>query len=254
MERQIVIGSAFRGPPTSGNGGYVCGLMAGLLGDSHERAPVTGILRAPIPLEAPLRVSVDGQHVRLTAVTGELIAEAVVDNGLRLPVPPCAPLFTDAEIAGREFVGLHRPFHPICFTCAEGLAEGVGLRVFTGPIEGDPDDVVAGVWLPHQAFADDQGLTRLEVVWAALDCPGSVAWLERGGQGGLLGTMTCKVLRRPAVGEACIVTAWPIETSGRKSLSGTALFSHAGELLARSHQIWIGRAADSDTRGVAIAF
>jgi hypothetical protein len=54
--------------------------------------------------------------------------------------------------------------------------------------------------------------------------------------------MTCEIVRRPVPGEACIVTAWPIERGGRKMTSGTALFTREGELLARSHQIWIGRA------------
>jgi len=33
-----------------------------------------------------------------------------------------------------------------------------------------------------------------------------------------------------------------IERSGRKLISGTALFTPSGELLAKSHQVWIGRA------------
>jgi hypothetical protein len=50
------------------------------------------------------------------------------------------------------------------------------------------------------------------------------------------------MVRRPAIGEQCIVLAWPIERSGRKLISGTALFTADGELLAKSHQVWIGRA------------
>ncbi len=65
------------------------------------------------------------------------------------------------------------------------------------------------------------------------------------GGGGLLGTMTAEVLRRPAAGETTIVLAWPIDQSGRKRFSGTALYSAQGELMARSHQIWIGRGPSS---------
>ena len=103
------------------------------------------------------------------------------------------------------------------------------------------EGIVAGPWTIHPNFADAEGLAPTEVVWAALDCPGSVSWVVNGAGGGLLGTMTCEVLRRPAVGETTIVLAWPIERSGRKLISGTALFSVEGELMARSHQIWIGR-------------
>jgi len=122
------------------------------------------------------------------------------------------------------------------------LGEGYGLRVFTGQVERAAAGHVAGPWTPNAVFADADGLTPAEVIWAALDCPGSVAWVVTEGGGGLLGTMTCEILRRPAVGEACIVTAWPIEQLGRRRMSGTALFTASGELLARSHQVWIGRA------------
>ena len=51
--------------------------------------------------------------------------------------------------------------------------------------------------------------------------------------------MTCEVLRLPKAGEDLIVTAWPLEREGRKQFSGTALFTAAGELLARSHHVWV---------------
>ncbi len=114
---------------------------------------------------------------------------------------------------------------------------------FTGQVAGAPGRrCCRRPWTPHAAFADAEGLVTAEVVWAALDCPGSVSWVVSGAGGGLLGTMTAELLRRPAIGETCIVLAWPVERSGRKQISGTALFSADGELLARSHQIWIGRA------------
>ena len=33
MSEQVVIERRFNGPPESGNGGYVCGVVAGLVGD-----------------------------------------------------------------------------------------------------------------------------------------------------------------------------------------------------------------------------
>jgi predicted amidohydrolase len=42
-------------------------------------------------------------------------------------------------------------------------------------------------------------------------------------------------------GQPCIVLGWPIERNGRKLVSGTALYSADGELMAKSRQIWIGR-------------
>ncbi len=235
--REVTVATQFRGPPNSGNGGYVSGLLAGPI-----PGPVTAVLRAPVPLDIALVLTHDDGVSRLTTAEGDLIGEARSGAEVTLPDPPPAPGLDAAQAAGETFVGLQRSFHPVCFTCGDKLAAGYGLRVFVGQLPGAPEGVVAGVWTPHADFADPEGLAPLEVVWAALDCPGSVAWVVQGGGGGLLGTMTAEVRRRPKVGEACIVMAWPVERSGRKSLSGTALFSAEGELMARSLQIWIGRA------------
>jgi hypothetical protein len=240
LRSKIVVAQQFRGPPNSGNGGYVCGLMARALD-----GPVTAMLRAPMPLDAPLDLVVEDGVARILGADGTLIGEARAgDPGVLLP-PPTAPSLAAANAAGPGFPGLHRPFHPVCFTCGDQLDEGFGLRVFVGQVDGMEPGVVAGPWTVHPNFADADGLAPIEVVWAALDCPGSVAWVVTEGGGGLLGTMTGEVLRRPAVGETTIVVAWPIDQSGRKRFSGTALYSADGELMARSHQIWIGRGPSS---------
>ena len=232
---EIVVAPQFRGPPYSGNGGYVGGLMAEAIG-----GPATIVLRAAIPLETPLRLERDDNRLRLFDAAGALIAEATPAREAMTP-PPAPPSAAEAQAAGKRFIGLGRMFHPVCFCCADTLAPGYGLRVFVGQTEGAPAGHVSGGWIPLALFGDAEGLTLTAVVWAAIDCPGSVAWVVTEGGGGMLGTMTCEIARRPRVNEACIVTAWPIEQSGRKRLSGTALFTAAGELLAQSRQIWIGR-------------
>ncbi|MGH6957607.1 MAG: hypothetical protein ACREEW_13160 [Caulobacteraceae bacterium] len=237
MRTVIEVATQFRGPPKSVNGGYACGLMGRLI-----EGPSRGVLRAPPPLETPLALVVDDGVVRLESLSGDLIGEATAASAADIPAPPPSPGLAAAAEAARAFPGLERPFHPVCFSCGDQLDHGFGLRVFTGQVAGAPEGVVAGPWTPHAAFAGADGLIPPEVVWAALDCPGSVAWVVSGAGGGMLGTMTCRIERRPAPGEACLVTAWPIERSGRKLVSGTALFSAEGELLAASRQIWIGRA------------
>jgi hypothetical protein len=202
------------------------------------------VLRAPVPLETSLRLVGGPAGSRLELRDGTLIGEGRPGQAADLPSPPPPPTLEAARRAGEAFVGFARPFHPVCFTCGV-LDEGYGCRAFVGQIEGAAAGVVAGPWTPHASFAGDDDLTRLEVVWAALDCPGSVAWVVQGGGLALLGTMTCEVIRRPPPGEACIILAWPIDQSGRKRFSGTALFSASGELLARSGQIWIGRTPSS---------
>jgi hypothetical protein len=233
--KEIVIGRRFCGPPNSGNGGYVCGVLA-----KDVEGPATSVLRAPIPLDAPLSLRREADAVLLTGAEGQLIGRSDPAVGVELPKPPPAPSLEAARAAAARYVGLATPFHPICFTCGTQRAEGDGLRVFAGQLEGAETGVVACAWTPDAAFADADGLASVEVVWAALDCPGYFAWVEREGRhGALLGTMTAEVLRRPKAGEECIVVAWPLAREGRKETAGVALYSAAGELMARAHQVWI---------------
>ena len=233
---ELVITQQFCGPPNSGNGGYVSGLLA-----KPFDGVATAVLRAPPPLNTPLFLKPFGDGVRMENADGDLIGEGRPGDASDIPTPPPPPTMAEAVAAAPGFPGLHRPFHPICFSCGDKLEEGYGLRVFTGQVEGREPGFVAGPWTPNPVFADAEGLVPVEVLWAALDCAGSVAWVVTEGGGGLLGTMTCEILRRPAVGEPCIVTAWPIEQQGRRRISGTALWTADGQLLARSHQVWIGR-------------
>ncbi|RAK58387.1 hypothetical protein DJ021_00460 [Phenylobacterium hankyongense] len=230
-----MIGQQFCGPPNSGNGGYVCGVLA-----KDIDGPATSVLRARVPLDVELHLETENGALLMTDADGALVGKSQAASGAELPTPPEPPSLEAARAAGRGYVGLEQRFHPICFTCGPERHEGDGLRVFAGQIEGAPLGHLAGVWTPHAAFADAAGLATTEVVWAALDCPGYFAWVAKEGRhGALLGTMTGEVLRRPRVGEACIVTAWPLAREGRKELAGVALFSATGELMARGHQVWI---------------
>ncbi len=234
----ITIARQFRGPPQSGNGGYVSGLLA-----SQFDGPWRAVLRNIIPLDAPLAIANDNGRVLLSASDGTLIASAERASPGDLPEPPAAPTLEQARAAQDRFPFFDNRWHPVCFTCSPGREEGDGLRVFTGQIEGALSGHVAGVWVPHASFANADGTIPDEIVWGALDCPGSVAWIvKQGSGGGLLGTMTGEILRRPRAGETTIVVAWPLQNEGRKFFSGVALFSPTGELMARGHQIWIGRA------------
>lgn len=234
--REIVIARQFRGPPNSGNGGYVCGVLA-----REIEGPSTVALRALIPLDVPLAFDVNESGARLTASEGTLIAEGARST-TTLPDPPAPPSLAEARAAGARCQFVEKPFHPPCFTCSSIREDGDGLRILPGQIEGAPPGHIACVWTPHAAFARADGMIPVEIVWAALDCPGSLAWIVKTGMGGgLLGTMSGEVLRLPKAGEPTIVTAWPIENSGRKFVAGVALFDAQGTLMARGSQIWIGR-------------
>lgn len=231
----IIIAQRFCGPPSSGNGGYCAGLLArGIPG------PATAVLKARIPLDAPLDLAGDAGRQLLTGDGGEVIGEGLPASPEALPEVPSPPSWEAALAAEARHIGIGQRFHPICFSCGPERAEGDGLRVFAGQLEGAPEGVLACTWTPHDNFADAGGLVPTEVIWAALDCPGFFSWVVREGRhGALLGTMTGEVLRRPGAGEPCIVMSWPLERSGRKETAGVALFSASGELLARAHQVWI---------------
>ena len=57
----VLIARQFRGPPNSGNGGYVCGV----LGREFD-GPSTAILRAIVPLDTPMRFDRAGSGWKVT--------------------------------------------------------------------------------------------------------------------------------------------------------------------------------------------
>ena len=229
-----MIGRQFCGPPNSGNGGYVCGILS-----KGVDGPVTAVLRAPIPLDTDLGLEArDGGNVLL----GD--ADALIGQSgpatQTLPEPPPAPSLEAARAAGLRHIGLTQRVHPICFTCGPDREDGDGLRVLPGQLEGAETGVVACTWTPHPAFAGADGNVAPEVVWAALDCPGYFAWVEKDGRhGALLGTMTGEIATPAKAGEEYVIVAWPILKEGRKEVAGTALFDGEGRLMARAHQVWI---------------
>jgi acyl-coenzyme A thioesterase PaaI-like protein len=230
----IQIGRRFCGPPNSGNGGYVCGLLAGEL-----EGPVTAVLRAPIPLDADLSLERREGAAVLLGAEAALIAQGGAATQA-LPEPPAIPSLEAARAAGARHIQKTQRVHPICFTCGPERADGDGLRVFPGRLEGAAPGVVACTWTAHAAFARPDGTVGPEIVWAALDCPGYFAWVETEGRhGALLGTMTGEVLHPVRAGEEYVVVAWPLSREGRKELSGVALLDRDGRLMARAHQVWI---------------
>jgi hypothetical protein len=218
----LTIDARFNGPPGSANGGYTCGVLAGLLGGAAE---VT--LRRPPPLDRPLEAArIDG-GVRL--LDGEaVVAEAISAEVTLEPPDPVAP--DEAVQAAARYPGFRRHAFPTCFVCGPARAEGDGLRIFAGPVAGR--DVFAAPWVAPADMSP-------ALVWAALDCPGAIAvgFPDRGET--LLGRFAARVGRVPRPGESCVVVAWPLGEDGRKLYAGTALFSEAGEPLAVARATWI---------------
>jgi hypothetical protein len=232
---RLIIDPRYNGPNTSGNGGWVAGNLARLLGAES----VSVALRAPAPLAVPMLVRWRDDGTATLENDGTLIAEASMAR-LELEVPK-APDPDEAEAAGAMAQklsaqqGTNGPYAH-CFGC--GLARSDGLRIVPGPV-GD-DGIVATSWTPPlPADANDQ--LSVEATWAALDCSAGFAWMQRLAAGTAIVTarMTAVIDRPLQVGHRYTVIGWPIAQEGRKLHAGTAIFDAAGKVQARSRQLWL---------------
>jgi hypothetical protein len=216
---ELVIDRKFRGPTTSANGGYTCGLLASFL---HEPVEVT--LRLPPPLERPLEVVTDD---RVELRDGEALVAQAAPVEVELDVPD--PISFEEAAAAALPEGDRDSVFPECFVC--GWARDDGLQIYAGPVE--DRDLVAATWVP----SDD--VIASEFVWAALDCPGAYAvqFGERGNP--VLGRLAARVEHLPHPGERCVVMAWPLGEEGRKLYAGTALLGEDGRTLGTARATWI---------------
>lgn len=229
-EQKIRIDRRFRGPPDSGNGGYVAGMLARALGGSN----VEVTLRAPPPLDTPLRQVTKDDRAEL--LSGDVLVGSACPTHFDLEVPS-PPSFSQAGQAAARFSGFKHHIFPGCFVCGPERAAGDGLRIFVGAT-GLEEAQVACNWTPDQSLADDGGQLRVEHVWAALDCPGYFAVREQAGLA-VLGRIAVRIERIPAVGEAVIVSGWGIASDGRKHRVGTALHDCDGQMLAKAIATWV---------------
>lgn len=235
----IRIERRFRGPPDSGNGGYVCGRIAQLVART-----VRVRLRVPPPLDTIMHASPRAPGVLELRQGDLLVADtqpAEWDNELGLDIEsrfPVPPSYEQALHASQHFVGFHA--HPFggCFVCGPARARGDGLRIFAGPLDEPFADRVAGPWLPDASLAAADGKVAPEFMWAALDCPGFAA-ASPAGRLMLLGEFTAHVDRRVHVEEPCVLVAFVLAREGRKCTVGTALFDEDGECCARGRALWI---------------
>lgn len=232
MNQTLTIPARFRGPPTSGNGGYVAGKLAAFLGDG----PAEVTLRAPTPLDTALDVVADGEGVRL--MHGDRLIAAAAPKPLALAVPDLPPL-AEAEAATVRGGSPNETAYGQCFVCGRSLPAHLGLRVHTGwlPARG----MVAGLWRPDAAFAGPDGRLDAAFAWGALDCPGGFACGNgiAGDTMYLTGRMHAEIAGDVRAGERYVVIGWPLDRDGRKVTTGTAVFTTDGAVVAKALSLWI---------------
>ena len=225
----IRIERRFRGPPSSGNGGYVAGMVAKMMGGSG--CAVT--LRAPPPLDVPLELRSDDAGVLLLAGETLIAAGAPAEIDIAVPAPPDVK---GAQSAQERFTGFDRHVFPGCFVCGPERGQGDGLRIFPGAAEDGAQ--VAAQWRPDEGLSDGEGRVRSEYLWAALDCPGYFAVQKISGPA-VLGRLAVTLHRDVMAGDGMIVTGWPIGSDGRKHRAGTAIHDQDGRLCAAAEATWI---------------
>lgn len=232
MSDTLVIASRFCGPPGSGNGGYVSGLLAGFFSEAH--GPVEVTLQRPPPLERPLCVERATGEDSLRLLDADAVVAEARPRALAIEPPP-APSFAAACEYAKRYAGFVSHTFPGCFTCGPARAEGDGLRIFPGR---SPDgSLVAAPFSPSASHGDAEGVLQTAIAWAALDCSGYFACVHP--EPALLGRM-CAEVRQPLSASArYVVVGWSLGRDGRKAHAATALYDEAGHAVGRAKQTWI---------------
>ena len=230
MTEPLTIADRFCGPPRSGNGGYVCGRVAQALPGA-----VAVRLRAPPPLDTPLRLEVAPGEATLYHDT--TLVEQARSTTLSI-APPAPPSLHDAEAAAAHYPGFKRHPFPRCFVCGPDRRPDDGLCIFPGQL---PDSTTyAAPWTPHASLADAAGAIAPEFLWAALDCTGGFAVGPRAdGMAIVLGELAASIAGPLALGETCVVIGWPDGSDGRRHFAGSAIFAGGTRLVASGRATWI---------------
>ena len=232
MPESLTIPARFIGPPSSANGGYTCGLLAGLVGTEE----VTVSLRRPPPVGDALTVVRGAEGVELRE--GDALVADGAPAELLLDVPDAISPDEAAAASrrGSEHWCVHHPF-PTCFVCGPEREPGDGLRLFPGALR---DGMFATDWTPDGSLDDGTGHVRPECVWAALDCPTSAPVANFAtGPPMVLARLTARLGCSVEVGERHAIVSWPLGANGRKHDAACALFDSEGRLLCASRALWI---------------
>ena len=229
MQMQTLISARFNGPPTSGNGGYSCGLLA-----PHISGPASIRLHVPPPLDTELqltRTASGGVEMH----DGDTLVASGKAVSLQLDVPkPPTQVEAMAAMDGFPFYTDHA--YPTCFVCGPEREAHDGLGLFSGPVPNTP--LWACLWRPAEDMLDAHENIRPEILWSALDCPGYFAAMGGQLRPSLLGELTGELHSVVAGTAPLIVYAWPLGGEGRKFHAGTAIAS-GDVVVASARSTWI---------------
>lgn len=224
-----MVDSRFNGPPGSGNGGYVAGLLAGFV---RAAGAVSVRLRVPPPLDRVMRVR-DG-----ALLDGHLVVAQAEPASLDLDVPDAPSASVAAAAAATVPPRTRHPF-PTCFGCGPDREPGEAVGALVGPLDGG---LWAGVWHPTSRLPHVGGHVAPEVVWSALDCPSAQPVAPDDGPAHVLGTITAWVERPVELDVDHVLLAWELGREGRKAYSASAIVGPDGLVRGRARAVWISTA------------
>lgn len=227
---RIHIAAHFNGPPGSGNGGYVSGLMA-----KYVSGPVSVRLVHPPPLDTMLDVIKEGDVIKL--LSGDTMIASAKSDHLDLDVPD-PPGIAAAIECSKAYPGFEQHAFPHCFVCGPKRNLHQGLRIFPGSC--NHIRLVAAPFYPYPDLCTASGHLATEFIWASLDCPGAFAITEAVGWKKLvLGTITAEILNEVNGLYPLQVIGWYIDHERRKYRCGTAIFDGEGQCMAKARATWI---------------
>jgi hypothetical protein len=250
----LVVPSRFRGPPSSGNGGWSAGALSAYAGEEcptdHARPwpTVTVSLTAPPPLDVSMTVLPGEQGGVVATYDGRPVLAARCTTDEVTEVEPVSP--DEARAAEASYAGLTSHPFPTCFACGTGRAAGDGLRIFPGRVtdvdhDGTRRARVAATWTPDptvaedfHAYADEHPRAGLPVTWAALDCVGGWAGdLEERLM--VLARITARLDSLPVIGEEHVVVGSARGQDGRKTWTASTMYDADGRVVASAEHLWI---------------
>lgn len=260
----LVVPRRFNGPPSSGNGGWTAGALAGVLAIDHgdhagegcdERCPpgrgeawpaIEVSLRQPPPLDTPMHVGCTGtEGGGITAsFGGAVIATARRVAGRPAVVEPVPAEEARAAEATSPVLVSH-PF-PTCYVCGPARPGHDGLRIFGGRVA-DVDGRVrlAATWTPdpstsqdHPADVDGTRRASLASTWAALDCIGGWAG-DMSERLMVLGRITARIDALPVIGEEHVVVGAARGQEGRKTFTASTVYDADGRVVGSAEHVWV---------------
>lgn len=239
MISRVTIAKRYCGPPSSGNGGYVCGVTALALGGSDVQVA----LLAPAPLERTLALEQDGEEAKLLDRETVIAVARPTEEPVDIP-PDALPLVAyDAVVAAASGfdIDAYEAAHefPGCYTCGPGRRDGDGLRIF--PAATTRAGTCVWPWTPHRSLFNHSSDLGVPDMWAALDCPSGLAWTRQDPDIGaiVLGKMAVSIDRTPSPGERLVVAGWTEPPQGRRRPARSAIYSEDGEVMATGRATWI---------------